>query len=364
MPQINKKESLLEKVFTMRKMDKYIYHEQVHAKRFKSLILFPKKEFYVCEDYLYGMKEEFYVVYNELLHIFSKIYGDMEQKPEEFGLPLYRIDEFGTNTPQGRKTKINFYPLTLFVAFSVGQLSENVLCINRKIFMDQIKKYRITHINKIVDSLSRYGFVFYKDEINMYMEYKNNPHILNVLAAATDKAEKMGEVATNTKYICFYYKLFENSSSYCGEYGIDDYCKVVPEYAETINVLNAELEKLDLFPSPNGFYRLNYKNSSRKKYNDIIYLTYSAECEIYIRLKLRHIGSYADKVEKLPVHIKNALKNHLCCYCSKTCSNNNIKFKMDGEALEACCYNSFVFYRPSVDDIKYYINMIIWEKEA
>lgn len=346
------------------KANKYLYHEQIHANRLKSLIIFPKSSFPVCQYYLFGLKEkDFYTAYDQLLHIFFCMYGDMEQNPEIFGLPLYSIDKFNADTPEGRKSKIYFFPMMLFVAAFVGQLSDERLYIDKNKFMKEIKKYKITNINKIMNILSQYGFDFCINETVIYMEVRKNPNILKVLTAVADKAEKMGEIKSNTKLLCLYYKLFEQCTSYCNEYDINDYCEVITDYAEVITYLNEELKKLDFIPSPNGFYRLNYINKCKKKYNDIISLTYTEDCDVYIRLKLKHINSYADKLGTLPLHIKKALKNHICRYCSITCSSNNIKFILDGERIEACCYNSFIFYHPSIDDIKYFIKLIIWEEK-
>ncbi len=345
------------------KENKYLYHEQIHAKRLKSIIIFPESGFPVCKYYLFGMKEkDFYTAYDQLLHIFFCMYDDMEQNPEIFGLPLYGIDKYNADTPEGRKSKIYFFPILLFIAAFVGRLSDDRLYIDKNKFMIEIKKYKITNISKIMKILSRYGFDFCMNETDPYMEVRKNPNILKVLTAVADKAEKMGEIKTNTKLLCLYYKLFEGSTSSCNEYDINDYCEVITDYAEVIAYFNRELEKLDFIPSPNGFYRLNYINKSKKKYNDIVSLTYTADCDVYIRLKLKRINSYADKLDALPLHIKKALKNSICHYCSLTCSSNNIKFILDGENIEACCYNSFVFYHPSISDIEYFIKLIVWEK--
>lgn len=229
-------------------MDKHIYYEQIHAKRLKSLILFPQENFIVCEEYLCGIeKEAFYSAYNELLQVFLCLYGDMEREPEKFGLPLFRIEDYSSNSSEGRKSKIYFYPMLLFGAFSTGKLLGSKLIIDANLFMEEIKKYRITYANRIMQIFSAYGFVFTIDGKNMCLEYKSNSDVLKVLAAATDKAKRMGEVVSNTKYMCFYYKLFAECSSSCEEYDISDYCKVLPAYAKTINKLNEDLLKLDFF---------------------------------------------------------------------------------------------------------------------
>lgn len=236
------------------KVNKYLYHEQMHARRLKSLIIFPKSSFPVCERYLFGMEEkDFYTAYAQLLHIFFCMYGDMEQNPEIFGLPLYSIDKYNADTPEGRKSKIYFFPMLLFIAALVGKMSDNGLYIDKNKFMTEVKKYKITNVNKIMNILSQYGFDFCINEMDLNVEVRKNSNILKVLTAVANKAEKMGEIKSNTKLLCLYYKLFEDCTSYCNEYDINDYCEVITDYAEVIAYFNEELEKLDFVPSPNGF---------------------------------------------------------------------------------------------------------------
>lgn len=148
----------------------------------------------IHSDFLQNLsREEVESAFRHIWDIFYQIYSDMAASPEDFGLPLYKVDEYNYFSKEAREARTapwNLFYLLLYL-FACGEYEGNVFVADtaevRK--MNKAKK-----TNLLLKALGDYGFVFegikkfsLSSNNRMEIDYPDNPNILYVLSLVAKK---------------------------------------------------------------------------------------------------------------------------------------------------------------------------------
>ncbi|MDE6169168.1 MAG: hypothetical protein K2G28_12020, partial [Acetatifactor sp.] len=86
-------------------------------------------QFVIHPDFLQTLsREEFESAFRDIRAMFYRMYSDMAESPQRFGLPLYKTDEYHYFSNQAREARTvswNLFFLMLWL-FAYGDLKENV----------------------------------------------------------------------------------------------------------------------------------------------------------------------------------------------------------------------------------------------
>ena len=189
-------------------------------------------QFEIHPDFLQTLShEEFESAYREIGEMFYRMYSDIADAPERFGLPLYKADEydhFSNQAREARNAPRNLFYF-MFWLFACGDFKGNVFITDTA----QVRKMnKAKKTNLLLEALCDYGFVFdgikkYSLSSGDYMEidYPDNQNVIKVLSAVARKVNNTqlkdvkniysGAVAYSNAFIGWNYKVLAESLKTC-----------------------------------------------------------------------------------------------------------------------------------------------------
>ncbi|MDE7352222.1 MAG: hypothetical protein K2O06_04145 [Acetatifactor sp.] len=151
-------------------------------------------QFVIHPDFLQTLsREEFESAFRDIRAMFYRMYSDMAESPQRFGLPLYKTDEYHYFSNQAREARTvswNLFFLMLWL-FAYGDLKENVFITDT----EQVRKMnKAKKTNRLLEALCDYGFVFggikkysLTSANKLEIEYPDNQNVIKVLSAVAKK---------------------------------------------------------------------------------------------------------------------------------------------------------------------------------
>jgi hypothetical protein len=348
------------------------------------------EDFEVCDVYLRGLdKEDFITAFRILHHIFRVYYETAETKPEELGLPCYDIEQYRALGKEPRESEVSllWLPVVIFAMGNAGVLEDDQLIINIACFKENLKGRKTKHLPYQIQFLQDNGFTFTNfngknfssKEGYFSMEYPDNPDVLAVLKAATEKVNAI-EMNPNepqkfdlyriTQFPHMLETLFADPSGEVIPYD-DSYMSRILEapYGEFHKEWNQFMKEQGLtIVYEGGFGKNRFLDAKGKdSLNFYEYANYrrgkEAMCKLMLRLKLRNPNRYMDYIETLPEEVKSTFKNVGCGHCMEKCPRR-ITYTIDGEYKECCGCFGFEFWYTLVEYIEYYKKLFLLEQEV
>ena len=270
-----------------------------------------------------------------------------------------------------------FFPVALFAVAAVG----GDIAAIRKFYSEHKCKYLPEQLNILIDfgfSFSNFDGKKLPKEGNIDVYYEDNPDLLIVLSAISDKmnkkkqAENISGLNMNLfePFICLAPGLFQNNSEVTPPktlehmaYTVGDensavLLKIADEFAKRGFTLKFE----SLFVK-NRFFNVKGKDSlNHIEYGDYRCFYVDGNEKLILRLKLNNPGAYVEKIETLPERLKTPFKNAWCGNCAETC-NRKIKYEFDGDNKVACGCFSFAFTSPVSEEIDVLMELFDIEQE-
>lgn len=365
------------------------YYVQLQSKYHLSLMRNIPIDFEVCDDYLDTLdKEDFIEAFRTLHHIFSSYYETAFANPKELNLPCYNIADYRVFDKVVRDSEFSllWLPVVLFAIGNASELHNIKLIVNTTQFKANLKGRKIKHLPYQIKFLEEQGFLFTNwngknfssKEETFLVEYPDNPNLFVVLKAATNKVHEIETNSSDPQKFDFYRitqfphmleSLFKNSSNNVIPYTDEYMIRILDKpYSEFLPIWNTFMKEQGLTliydPSLNKNRYLNDKG--KDSLNFIEYTTYrrgeDGICKLMLRLKLYHPDKYMDYIESLPSEIKSSFHNVSCGHCSENCPRR-ITYTIDDEYKECCGCFGFEFFQTFPENIDYYKQLFLLEKE-
>jgi hypothetical protein len=353
------------------------YHAYNQAKEYAEAVI-P-----VPIDYplLSGLDKCFRINFAELTHLIKKIYMDIAENSEQYGVMLLPIEETDINRITDSYRSIRRFVDVLSALFFVGHVDNHVLTVDIYKFKEQVKK--ITKYGLILNKLIDFGFTINefdgshidKAAVFMFVEYPNNPHIINVIKTYCENWLKLnqnrpGSMKERRKNQTL---MRLSPEAFGGHYYRFDY------------KITADLSKIPMsqWVIDEAEYRFN--NEQQKQFYINFYKTSLAYKELefdgeyfiknkrmarvfpgsstHVTIKLKNMDQYIGYIETLPNHIKTNFRNDNCNHCGFQGATNEycktrIYWTFDNIQHEGCTGNSFNFDKPEVGDLPFYFKLI------
>ncbi len=166
------------------------------------LIRYPQ-DFTVHPDFLKSMEiKELQTAFRDIWNMFSSIYEDIKNSPEDYNLPLYEIEKYRFYDSHERRAREEVYiPLQfLFHLIAAGKLNESILEVQRQDLpaLNTGKRYKV-----IFMKLKEFGFVIdnkpMQTDEQITISYPDNINCLIVLKMIADKVVSAGKTASADK---------------------------------------------------------------------------------------------------------------------------------------------------------------------
>lgn len=168
----------------------------------------------IYPDFLQTLShEEFESAFREIGAMFYRMYSDIADAPQKFGLPLYQTEEYDYFSNQAREARAvprNLFYLMLWL-FACGDFKENVFITDTA----QVRKWnKAKKTNQLLEAMCDYGFVFggikkysLSSGDDLEIDYPDNQNVIKVLSLV---AKKSKEYAAKGREKCgFRYQRFQ-----------------------------------------------------------------------------------------------------------------------------------------------------------
>lgn len=183
-------------------------------------------------DFLRNLsQEDVESAFRDIWDIFYQIYSDMVASPENFGLPLYKIDEYNYFSKEAREARTapwNLFYLLLCL-FACGGYEGSVFVVDTA-EVRRVNKAKKT--NLLLKVLCDYGFVFegikkfsLSSSNRMEIDYPDNRNIIEVLSMVAKKVmitqlKDVGNylsnmVAFSNAFVSWNYKVLKEDMNTC-----------------------------------------------------------------------------------------------------------------------------------------------------
>jgi hypothetical protein len=212
------------------------YYCQLVAKNLKKMMCTPQDDFRIDNTFLRGLdKESFINGYKEAFALFSQIHEDIYNNPQSFGCPLLDVSVFNVFDPKVISMKITPIFDFIYALMESSRLENNSCIIATDTFMVLKKFFNLTKLSLFYNLLTEYGFSFQgwdgsnklENNSSFILEYMDNPNLLTVLKAASEKAHKINEnKATkilDEHYYTMSYHLFSENNETVPPYTQENY---------------------------------------------------------------------------------------------------------------------------------------------
>lgn len=342
--------------------------------RYKEMVLY-SKDFPINSVYFsVGSGEELRSGFDELFNILKQIYKDCSLNAEKMLLPKHEIDKFRYLSKEERISRVasNKYGIVLYTLGCTGKLNNNgELCLNIQDLKEQCKEMHVTGIERCLNILEHYGFIFQglkngkiRNEKEIIMQYSCNENVLKVLHILAAKAKNTNQIRAFCRLN--YRLLKDNWNTADFGKGVDFVADVLPmQNQEVASLIHEELVKRNYSFSFNewneGPQIRYYKNETDyiRKSNAVFYLaSIYTEMRFYFRVR---------DIEKGLVLIKNApesvIQNMLVS--DQGCQNRfsgrclaGLSYELEGRQIWRCgCCNPNFQVVPTREDYMFYIDL-------
>ena len=186
------------------------------------------ENFVIHEDYLQEISEQdFRRAFGEVGVLFSKIYLDQAERPEDYGLPLYKEDEcsyFSKEAREVRSAPWKFFYFFLYL-FAVGERKENQIETTLADIKKEYRYYKNKDARKYLEICEKFGFRVTKSQEHIFIQYPCNPDVLLVLNEVAQKVAHTqlsdvtnclsNEIAYKNGFIGWNYKVLMEDKNTC-----------------------------------------------------------------------------------------------------------------------------------------------------
>lgn len=380
----------------------YKYHVQYQALEYVNSILPLPDELPLKK----GLDKSFIDDFRDLIELIKKIYCDMAEHPEDYGLLLIDVHEQNNHAihlcVRGplRESRNSLHRLldVLYALFDSGKVQNNTLISDGQSFIAQIKKQAITRYYLIINKLIEFGFTISGYNNNKIKEsllevsFPSNPKLINTLKTYCGCKEINEDQQKFIKNIDqfklnFYtldYKYLVDLSQLPEIVWVND--KIYTWDKEAKKFYLAFYEYMQKFPNVEykgerkGNYYLEKKALAEIRYEDDLWkeeLSYYTVPE-YRNIILKDMKTYLvlnlflkikgreDRFDKFPPQIIEYMKNKKCQDCdvfdrykkqTGQCPHTVI-WSHNGEKYRSCSFYCFHFENPKIDDIPLYIDLL------
>ncbi|MBO5335888.1 MAG: hypothetical protein J6A94_02000 [Lachnospiraceae bacterium] len=338
----------------------------------------PKLE--IHPDFLKKLsQEEFETAFRDIGNLFYQIYSDIADAPEEFGFPLYKIEEYSYFSKEAREARTaswNIFYL-LLILFACGEWKEKVFVVETAAVREKIK---VKKINLLLKALCSYGFVFegiskfsLSSGSKMEIDYPDNHNVLEVLSLVAKKVmdtQLKGisnyfscMVAFSNGFISWNYKVLIEELNTCTLAKGCDYVADKMHTEEEKEVVDAihkvmmenglSVQKGDLNEGP----ALRYYRS--KSTYDFALMSDRGKLVLELRIRnvrkcLEYLKECSDSIVDMFRHTDQGYRNRV----NGTCKYG-VKYEFEGEEKWhcGCCGAPFKIY-PVKADIPHYLKLV------
>lgn len=359
--------------------EKYLVSEWALIRR-NELVDIPDK-LEIHPDFLREIShEEFESAFKEIGEIFYRIYSDMADAPQRFGLPLYKDDEFDYFSSQAREARTAprniFY--FMFCLFTCGDFSGDTF-IADTVKVREINKVKKTNI--LLEVLCDYGFVFggikkYSLSSGKCLEigYPDNLNVIRSLSAVAKKVKNTqlkdaknaysGVMDFSNAFIGWNYKILAEDLSTCS---VAEGCGYVADKMhdeEDREVIYA----LDKILTENG-YLMGKGDSNEgpmlryfyKKSAVYDYALDSDKGELYLEIRIRNADKCMEYLNECPERIKEIFRrgDAGCKNRADGSCKYGVKYEFENEEKWHCgCCGAPFKMRPVKEDIPHYLKLL------
>ena len=152
------------------------------------------EDFYIHEDYLQEITEQdFRKAFEDIGLLFSKIYLDQAERPEDYGFPLYKESEWSYFSKEAREVRCapwKFFYFILYL-FSVGERNGNQIDTYLMDIKTQYRYYKNKDVRKYLEICGKFGFRGWNYQV--LMEDKNTCTIGNDYRYVSDKMHTIAD---------------------------------------------------------------------------------------------------------------------------------------------------------------------------
>lgn len=334
----------------------------------------------IHSDFLRNIsKEEFESAFRQIHEMFYQIYTDMAESPEDFGFPIYGLEEYDYFSKEAREVRTMpwgvFY--LLLCLFSCGEFKGNAFVADtaevRK--MNQTKK-----TNVLWKALCNYRFVFtgvknYSlasgDKIEI--EYPDNRNVLEVLSLVAKKVMKTqladvrnyfsNMVAFSNGFVSWNYRVLQDDLQTCMlAQGCDYVADKMHSEAdrEVVYAIDEALTKTGFSVrrgDPNEGPAIRYYRS--KSVYDFALV--SDMGELVLELRIRNAKKCLEYLKGCPDRIVEMFR-----YTDQGCKNREngtcrygVKYELEGKEKWHCgCASAPFKVKPVIEDIPHYLHLL------
>lgn len=159
--------------------------------RGNELVDIPEK-YEIHKDYLHEISEQnFRKAFEEIGTLFSNIYIDQAEHPEDYGIPLYRETEhsyFSKEAREVRSSPWKFFYFLLYL-FATGKENDKKM----EVFLEEVKQeyrfYRSKDASKYLNICQKNGFDVIEEYGQLLIQYPQNPDVIIVLSEIAKKVK-------------------------------------------------------------------------------------------------------------------------------------------------------------------------------
>lgn len=324
-------------------------------------------------------REEVESAFRYVWDIFYQIYSDMAVSPEDFCLPLYKIDEYNYFSKEAREARTapwNLFYLLLCL-FACGEYEGEAFMVDTEA-VRKINKAKKTNI--LLKVLCDYGFVFegikkfnLSSSNRMEIDYPDNRHILDVLSMVAKKVmvtqlKDIGNylshmVAFSNAFISWNYKVLKEDMHTCTlaegcDYVVDKmHSETEKEVIYTIDKQLVErgffVKKGDTNEGPVIRY---YRTQSVYDF-----ALMSAAGELILELRIRNAEKCLDYLTECSESIIDMFR-HTDEGCHNRINGNcryGVRYMFENEEKWHCgCCGAPFKIHPVKEDIMYYLRLV------
>lgn len=349
----------------------HLYHVQYEVKAYYQHIPKVPDTILINKELLFGLSNsQFLEQFKSFTDIMSRMYRDMERRPDAYGLPLIDINQVNENKADGNLAKASWRSIKklgdMVAAIGKhGELRDDTLIIPIPAFKTALAKMNKSNLilNRLVDFgfiLSHYdGQKFVKGADAFSISHSNNPLFMKIM-----KAYALSEPYHPEDPHEFYYFDYKRVAD---RKALPPHC-VASDLAALLGgdtgnaffaIHKALVEELGLsqqYKDDNLEYFLKGKRVARLM---IDFHTLNLE----MILKLKDMDRYRDQIEKLPKNLRAAFEYGNCKYCGFQGSTQEyckfrISWTLDGRKHDTCNFFSFGFRNLRSEDVLYYLNLM------
>jgi hypothetical protein len=326
----------------------------------------------------------------QLNNLYDRIYGDIAEKPEEFGMPLHVKNKYRHFSQQWRDSgQAPYRPFILLYNLLIcGEIHESAVKVPIDAYMNfkyppkQLSGYdrNVSKPHILFDKLTCYGFVFeglknFKTAgKDIFIHYTGNKSMMRLFKALADKANNVNRPGD---FLCCSFRLLQDDMHTAGYGCLEDLVDKVhtaPE-KEFVYKMDGALKSIGLYRAPRGgyegpglaYYRSEKAMESKGPYsfrmvarspdiNDV------STNKMLLGLRIRNAVNCLEYLKICPESVRNIFVGRDDKGCGKRLDNSckhGVEYVYNGVRYRrcGCCHTAFDV-KPDVKDIPHYIKLV------